>query len=404
MSILSNELVGINQILPHKNKWAWDLFLKGCNNHWMPTEISMEKDIKQWNEKDFFSKDEKLVVKRCLGFFAGAESLVSNNLLLTVFKYINDGECRQYLFRQMMEECYTEGTQVLTENGWKEFKDINNEDKVAQFNLDKTIEFVNFLKKQEYDYSGEIYKFYNESNNYYLEVTPNHRMVAMDDSKNIIIQEANKISYAHKQGIVAGIIKNNNTKILTPYEKLMIAFQADGSYIGGNSKKHRKYRNGNRSGYIALIFCLTKKRKINRLLKILIEGKYKFKVKVNKHGKTKVYVWINKNLNISKYFKDIFDLKNKSLEWHKDFIHEVCQWDGHEYENCIGYDTTEKLNADFVQSVSVLCGYRTHYSIKIDDRKESYKDLYSLSFVDKDFVCRGIIKKEKINLNLEKNR
>jgi hypothetical protein len=96
-------------------------------------------------------------------------------------------------------------------------------------------------------------------------------MVAIDDSKNIIIQEANKISYAHKQGIVAGIIKNNNTKILTPYEKLMIAFQADGSYIGGNSKKHRKYRNGNRSGYIALIFCLTKKRKINRRKKTYFE-------------------------------------------------------------------------------------------------------------------------------------
>lgn len=104
MSILNNKLVGINQILPHKNKWAWDLFLKGCSNHWMPTEISMKKDIEQWMDKDGFSENERLVIKRCLGFFAGAESLVSNNLLLTIFRYINDGEIRQYLSRQNFEE------------------------------------------------------------------------------------------------------------------------------------------------------------------------------------------------------------------------------------------------------------------------------------------------------------
>jgi len=104
MNLLNNNIVGINQILPHKNKWAWDLFLKGCANNWMPTEIPMKDDIIQWNSKDFFTEDERLIIKRCLGFFAGAESLVSNNLLLNIFRYVNDGECRQYLFRQMMEE------------------------------------------------------------------------------------------------------------------------------------------------------------------------------------------------------------------------------------------------------------------------------------------------------------
>ena len=94
--IISDKVATVNQILPHVNKWAWDLFIDGAANNWMPTEISMAKDIEQWRG-DSLSEDERLVVKRCLGFFAGSESLVANNLLLSVFKYVTDPECRQYI-------------------------------------------------------------------------------------------------------------------------------------------------------------------------------------------------------------------------------------------------------------------------------------------------------------------
>ena len=101
--LITSEIAGVNRILPHRHKFAWDLFLKGCANNWMPTEISMQEDIQQWKGGDI-SPDEKLLVKRCLGFFAGSESLVGNNLLLSAFKYITDPECRQYILRQAYEE------------------------------------------------------------------------------------------------------------------------------------------------------------------------------------------------------------------------------------------------------------------------------------------------------------
>ena len=69
----------------------------------MPTEISMQNDIKQWKNNEI-TDDEKLLVKRCLGFFAGSESLVGNNLLLSAFRFITDAECRQYILRQAFEE------------------------------------------------------------------------------------------------------------------------------------------------------------------------------------------------------------------------------------------------------------------------------------------------------------
>ena len=46
--LMGQEVAGVNMILPHKHKFAWDLFLSSCANNWMPTEISMQDDIKQW--------------------------------------------------------------------------------------------------------------------------------------------------------------------------------------------------------------------------------------------------------------------------------------------------------------------------------------------------------------------
>ena len=83
--ILGQDTAGVNQILPHTNKWAWDLYKLGKNNNWTPEEVPMVKDIQNWKKDDVLTDDERLLIKRCLGFFAGSESLVGNNLF-TMFK------------------------------------------------------------------------------------------------------------------------------------------------------------------------------------------------------------------------------------------------------------------------------------------------------------------------------
>lgn len=108
--IFGKNTEGVNQILPHVNKWAWELYRKGKNNHWNPEDIPMTRDIQNWNNGTI-SEAEKIVIKRCLGFFAGSESLVGNNLV-TMFKHITDPECRQYMARQIWEECLHNDTIV----------------------------------------------------------------------------------------------------------------------------------------------------------------------------------------------------------------------------------------------------------------------------------------------------
>jgi ribonucleoside-diphosphate reductase beta chain len=96
--------VDVNQLMPLKYTWAWEHYLNGCANHWMPTEVPMGKDIETWKSKTALSADERQVIMRNLGFFSTAESLVGNNIVLAIFKHVTNPEVRQYLLRQSFEE------------------------------------------------------------------------------------------------------------------------------------------------------------------------------------------------------------------------------------------------------------------------------------------------------------
>ncbi len=94
----------LNQLVPFKYDWAWQKYLDGCANHWMPQEINMTADIALWKDPNGLTKDERTIVERNLGFFSTADSLVANNLVLAVYRHITNPECRQYLLRQAFEE------------------------------------------------------------------------------------------------------------------------------------------------------------------------------------------------------------------------------------------------------------------------------------------------------------
>lgn len=112
-----NARADVNQLLPLKYKWAWEKYLAGCNNHWMPTEVSMQADIALWKSKDGLTDDERLMLKRNLGFFAASESLVANNIVLAIYRHLTNPECRQYLLRQAFEEAvHTHTFQYIVES------------------------------------------------------------------------------------------------------------------------------------------------------------------------------------------------------------------------------------------------------------------------------------------------
>ena len=40
----------LNQPVPFKYDWAWQKYLDGCANHWMPQEINMTADLALWRD------------------------------------------------------------------------------------------------------------------------------------------------------------------------------------------------------------------------------------------------------------------------------------------------------------------------------------------------------------------
>ena len=112
-----NGQTDVNQLVPFKYQWAWDKYLAGCANHWMPQEINMSRDIALWKTTDGLTKDERRIVKRNLGFFVTADSLAANNIVLGTYRHITAPECRQYLLRQAFEEAiHTHAYQYIVES------------------------------------------------------------------------------------------------------------------------------------------------------------------------------------------------------------------------------------------------------------------------------------------------
>nr|WP_299243418.1 ribonucleotide-diphosphate reductase subunit beta [uncultured Halomonas sp.] len=112
-----NARADVNQLVPFKYDWAWQKYLDGSANHWMPQEVNMNADIALWKSQDGLTEDERLIVMRSLGYFSTADSLVANNLVLAVYKNITNPECRQYLLRQAFEEAiHTHAYQYCVES------------------------------------------------------------------------------------------------------------------------------------------------------------------------------------------------------------------------------------------------------------------------------------------------
>ena len=112
-----NGKTDVNQLVPFKYKWAWDKYLAGCANHWMPQEINMQRDIELWKNPNGLTEDERRLVTRNLGFFVTADSLAANNIVLGTYRHITAPECRQYLLRQAFEEAiHTHAYQYIVES------------------------------------------------------------------------------------------------------------------------------------------------------------------------------------------------------------------------------------------------------------------------------------------------
>lgn len=92
--------------------------------------------------------------------------------------------------------CYSDDTEVMTNKGWKLFKDVNIEkDLILSLNPNtKEMEYVKAVDYYCNRYDGVMYNF--KSRNVDLFVTPNHRMYAVDSNNKVLYDKENKLIMA----------------------------------------------------------------------------------------------------------------------------------------------------------------------------------------------------------------
>jgi ribonucleotide reductase beta subunit family protein with ferritin-like domain len=368
----------VNQLIPIKYEWAWQKYLDGCANHWMPQEVSMQKDVAQWKDESEISEGEKHIVYAALGFFSTADTMVANNLVLAIYERIKSPEHRQYILRQAFEEaihCYIDGTEILTENGFIDFRDLKEGVKVAQYHENGDIDYVIPDEILHDRYVGKMYEFKNSVGSYHKIVTPDHRCVVIDPRSNndIKIKLAKDLSTHNYNLPVTGLLKNKFASKLTMKERLQIAFQADGHILNSHTVNM-----GEITGHQVISFQFAKNRKIDALKSIVDSlglGMTERKCNGENLGQTVIKVWIPNDWDLNKDFSWI-DYSKINSEWASDFISEVSKWDGHIRDGGqIIYCNTNKIAVDNVQAVAHLSGKRTGlYNTKvIGNRKQSYQ-------------------------------
>lgn len=356
----------LNQLVPFKYDWAWQKYLDGCSNHWMPQEVNMTHDVAMWSDPKGLTDDERRVVMRSLGYFSTADSLVANNLVLGIYKHITNPECRQYILRQAFEEavhCYIDGTEILTEYGFVDFRELKDGIKVAQYHNDGSVSFVLPDEILHDRYTGPMIEFSNDTGNYVSVVTPDHRCVTINPRVNpydVEITLAKNLTPNNRLFPVSGTLSHDYLcEHFTALDAIRVAFQADGNLTNPHTVDV-----GAKTGCRVIKFQLSRETKIKRLVFLAKLAKCRYTVvpcgedTINA-GQTVVTIWIPNDLPLDKEFGWV-NLSQVDGLWLENFVQELSYWDG--CERTLGsscYTNTNRKAVDLVMAAAHLCGMRT---------------------------------------------
>ena len=482
-----------------KYKWAYDFYkIMAFDNYWIPQEIPMNNDRKQYEE---LSKEEREAYDKVLSFLVFLDSLQTNNLphfadfitapevvmALTAqdfqealhsfsYAYIIDsvtdplgrdriynlwrddeilfernkliadeyqrfidepseenfiralfanyileaiyfysgfaffyslgrqgkmlGTVQEIRYINRDELCFTPGTEVLTNEGFKDFRELKGNEKIAQYDLETgEITFTSLWAYVEREWDGKVVTLKHEKSGWSITATEGHDMVIRSAKTNKQRKEKIENINFHPYNLipVAGVRKKGSKKRLTPLERLLIALQADGTID--------KERNGKFTGYQQLHFYFKRERKIERFEKILKELEkegFKWKRYEDNRGGYRYTIYWPNDLEIkpSKDF-DWINLEEITTEWVEDFVNELKEWDGHKREDVERHDVIyfSSVNEKVIKKIQEVCalgGFRTVVSqqIKRENDKE-YLILRIWIYKDVDYINTQSMEKEE---------
>lgn len=154
--------------------------------------------------------------------------------------------------------CYDKETEILTNNGFKNFNDLTNNDLVSNIDNNNNLTFVKPIKYYKYFYNGEMFKIKHKCLD--LFVTPNHNLVYREHHKKILeIDQIKNIKYRwinipcaineyvsnHKEyfelPILTNLHKNTSNILQIQQIKMNLFLEFLGYYISEGSTNIKEY-------------------------------------------------------------------------------------------------------------------------------------------------------------------
>ena len=273
--------VNWNSIEDVVDKATWE---KLTEQFWLDTRIPLSNDLDDWRK---LSQKEKDLVGKVFGGLTLLDTMQSEIGVSAIKPDVRTPHEEAVLNNIEFMECYTKEHQLLTiDRGWIPINLIKEGDIVLAYDKEtETTRFEKVLKTSKH-LAPHIERIYNP--NIDLRVSPGHRMLFEEASTKIgslsnawksyktdviTAEEFVKLPQTAYRRIplVRPYINPNKVKPLTTFEKLLIAFQADGSITEREIKRINQYREKDprlKTNTFSIRFTFSKKKKIEKLLSI----------------------------------------------------------------------------------------------------------------------------------------
>lgn len=275
--------------------------------------------------------------------------------------------------RTQAKSCFSGDTEILTENGFVEFKMYDGTTPVAQYNIEsQEISYVEPLDFRMIP-NQKVCVFENENTS--LKLTPNHEcIIQVQNGKKYMKKLPFEDIAGHGQSkyawVNAGYYKYDKSQFIEDkLTRLVACFVADGSYSASRTQ---------------LRFGFTKKRKIKRFKEMVDRLGIEYDEKVQ--GKLKITYFTITNFEYVTLMKryctaDKTLLKSAMTELNPlVYLEEASHWDGHvNHTNLITVSSTNLSTLESMQIMAIQSGVRARL-YKVKDERGNISDTWTLSY------------------------
>ena len=319
---------------------------------WVHSEVNFDADVQDFKTK--LKPHEQECIKRNALAIAQVEVAVKP-FWGDIHKVLPKPEFNNLGATFAESECFDKDTQVLTNSGFKYFRDLTEDDLVAQYEIsDKSVTFVKPTEYITKPFKGKMHHYLGRTID--LMVTPEHEIIVENPHSHNVKKAKSCDGIWSRNYFTPAAGYKQGDKEFTTLDRLLVAIQADGSLYGTTPTGREAQR-------LDFSFSLSKERKIERVIGFLDELGIKYTKSQRSNGMTSINASLKGfvTLEIIEKIKDFsyINLGEINANWGKQFLDELRLWDSSARKGTKSF-TYYSVREEAVDKVIEVCAISGH--------------------------------------------